>query len=563
MFRRRHRLRQRLTLSTCLTLVLTVLVSVCALSPTGNAGSTVPITSQIPAPTNDNFANAQPILGASGVVSGSNVEATKEPLDPNHAGRTASRTVWFRWQAPSNGSFVFTTYGTSFSTVLAVYTGNSLPGTLVKENDIEDFACSFFGLPGSSRVAFTAVGGVVYHIVVGLRVFDAEPGKITLRWGRSASITGRISDASGIPSVTANTVELGGDICRRTENFSTVSFHEVPTGGSYTVTVLGSFTRWGTTQSIAPLTGNVSNYNYYQTTPAYSISGSITVPGGDLSGAKVTCTATGAALFSIQGFISSGKYTCAGLPTNANYLVTATKVGVTFSPPTWTINNLRDHWTGVDFTGQAAPTYTIAGQIKTATGAGVKGVLVALSGSQTSSTSTDPSGNYSFNGVQEGGNYTVTPSNTNFTFSPVSTSFSNLTAGKTANFTASFLLQLIVDNVGQVVALDSMLQVREPFLVINPANVLKRGVDRNTRVAIFAANLSLASGEPASAVVINLVGSNNQSYDIPAEQVRPLLGTPYTQIIFRLPNSLTAGTSTLLIKAHGLASNIGSMKIQN
>lgn len=563
MFRRQPRPGRRLTLSTCVTLVLTVLVSVCALSPTGNAGRTVPTTSQNPAPTNDNFANAQPILGVSGVVSGSNVGATEEPLERNHAGRTVSKSVWFKWQAPSNGSFVFTTYGTKFSTVLAVYTGNSLPGTLVKENDIEAFACSSFGFPPSSRVAFTAVGGVVYHIVVGLRIFDAEPGDLTLRWGRNASITGRITDASGIPTVIANNVELGGDICRITEGFSTVSFHEVPTGGEYTVTVFGNFARWGTTQSTSPLTGNVSNYNYYQTTPAYSISGSITVPGGDLSGAKVTCAATGAALFSVQGSISSGKYLCAGLPTNANYVVIATKVGITFSPPSWTINDLREHWTGVNFTGAAAPTYTISGQIKTPSGAGVKGVSVALSGSQTSSTSTDPSGNYSFNGVREGGNYTVTPSNSNLTFSPVSTSFSNLTAGKTANFTATFLLQLILDNLGQVVALDSMLHVKEPFRVINPANLLNRGVDRNTRVAIFAANLSLLTGESPSSVMINLIGSNNQSYDIPAEQVRPLSNTPYTQIIFRLPDSLTPGTSTLLIKAHGLASNIGPMKILN
>jgi hypothetical protein len=571
MFRRRPRPRSRLNLSIYLTVILTVLTSVCALSPvgvtTGNAGRIVSPASFAVAPTNDNFANAQPILGASGVIVGNNVGATKEPLELKHAGHTGGASVWYRWQAPFDGTFVFTTNHnqTVFRTVLAVYRGDSLPGTPVAANDVEPLGCTGFSSePLSSRVAFPAVGGVVYHIAVDIRFSDA-PGNFRLRWGRSARITGRISDASGIPTVIAETVLLQGDICRRSESFSTVFFSEVPTGGEYNVFVSGSgklFTRWGTTESLSPLGGDVSNYNYYQTTPAYTISGSITVPGGDLGGVMVTCAATGAALFSTTGFISSGKYSCASLPTNANYVVTATKPGVRFSPPNWTINNLRDHFAGASFTGETAPTYTIVGQIKTATGAAVNGASVVLSGLQTASTSTDANGNYSLTGILEGGNYTVTPANANLAFSPASLSFGNVTANQTANFTAAFLLGLVLDDAGQAVALDSMLHVRDPFAVINQSNQLNRGVDRNTRVAMFVTNFVLGPGETASSVVINLIGSNNQSYDIPAEDVRPLADTPYTQIIFRLPDTLTAGTSTLVVKGHGLTSNIGSLKIK-
>jgi hypothetical protein len=191
----------------------------------------------------------------------------------------------------------------------------------------------------------------------------------------------------------------------------------------------------------------------------------------------------------------------------------------------------------------------------------MSGITVSLSGSQTASQVTDANGNYSFTGVLHGGNYTVTPSNANLTFSPSSLSFGNVSSNQTANFTASFLLGLVLDDAGQVVALDSMLHVRDPFPVINQCNQLNRGVDRNTRVVIFVTNFLLGPGEPPSAAVINLIGSNNQSYDIPAEDVRPVAVAPYTQIIFRLPDTLTAGTSTLVVKGHGLTSNLGSIKI--
>jgi len=76
-------------------------------------------------PPNDDFVNAQPILGSSGVIEGTNVGATKEVNEPNHAGFEAIASVWYRWQAPSNGTYNFTTFGSEPDTVLAVYTGSS------------------------------------------------------------------------------------------------------------------------------------------------------------------------------------------------------------------------------------------------------------------------------------------------------------------------------------------------------------------------------------------------------------------------------------------------------
>ena len=86
--------------------------------------------------------------------------------------------------------------------------------------------------------------------------------------------------------------------------------------------------------------------------------------------------------------------------------------------------------------GANASWFTISGRI-TLSGAGLAGVSVALSGSQTASTTTDSSGNYSFSGLLPGGPYTVTPSAAGFSFAPSNQAFANLANNQTANFTAA------------------------------------------------------------------------------------------------------------------------------
>ncbi len=73
-------------------------------------------------------------------------------------------------------------------------------------------------------------------------------------------------------------------------------------------------------------------------------------------------------------------------------------------------------------------TYTLAGRVLNASGVGVAGVTVNLSGTQSGSKVTDASGNYSFAGLPMGGNFTVTPSKAGLSFVPASKSFTNLSA---------------------------------------------------------------------------------------------------------------------------------------
>jgi hypothetical protein len=126
-------------------------------------------------------------------------------------------------------------------------------------------------------------------------------------------------------------------------------------------------------------------------------------------------------------------------------------------------------------------------------------------------------------------------------------------------------MQLLLDSAGpaldQVASLDSTLFLRDPFPIVNGADLLNLGSDRNTRVILFVRNLQLAAGETASSVVVHLVDGNNQTYDVTAENVRSVANADFVQVIFRLPNSLAAGKCTVTIKAHGQMSNTGTMRI--
>ena len=111
-------------------------------------------------PANDTFANAILITGSSATVTGSNVYATKQPLEPAHAGDYGGGSVWWKWVAPAGGLTALTTVGSSFDTLLAVYTGASVDAlTLVAADDQS-------GGYNTSALAFNATAGTTYWIAV-------------------------------------------------------------------------------------------------------------------------------------------------------------------------------------------------------------------------------------------------------------------------------------------------------------------------------------------------------------------------------------------------------------
>ena len=128
-------------------------------------------------PTNDFFAQAQILPGMSGTVNGRNTNATAEPNEPAHAGSPAARSVWYRWTAPAEGLYSFTTSGSDFDTVMAVYTGASVGAlTPIAEND------DTTSFDPTSKINFRASQGVEYYIAVDGK--NGASGSIQLSYSR-------------------------------------------------------------------------------------------------------------------------------------------------------------------------------------------------------------------------------------------------------------------------------------------------------------------------------------------------------------------------------------------
>lgn len=132
-------------------------------------------------PANNTFANRISVAGASVTASGSNVGATAETGEPAHAGNTAVKSIWWTWTAPQSGRYVIDTIGSTFDTVLAVYTGSALNGLALTAADDEG------GGDNTSRVAFNATSGTVYQIAVD--GWNGAQGAIQLHIAPSVSPT--------------------------------------------------------------------------------------------------------------------------------------------------------------------------------------------------------------------------------------------------------------------------------------------------------------------------------------------------------------------------------------
>lgn len=110
-------------------------------------------------PANDLFATSISISGTNVLITGNNVGATSEAGEPQHAGVSGNRSVWWTWTATFGGKATITTAGSDFDTLLGVYTGSSVSSlTEVAAND------DYQGL--SSQASFFSPAGQTYQIAV-------------------------------------------------------------------------------------------------------------------------------------------------------------------------------------------------------------------------------------------------------------------------------------------------------------------------------------------------------------------------------------------------------------
>jgi subtilisin family serine protease len=128
--------------------------------------------SLIPRPTNNDFANAQTLVGADATATGTNVDATKESGEPDHAGEVGGKSVWYSWTPQEGGATTIDAQGSDFDTLLAVYSGDAV-------NSLSAVASNNDNGGAQSTVSFTATAGNTYRIAVDGS--NAESGDTNLR----------------------------------------------------------------------------------------------------------------------------------------------------------------------------------------------------------------------------------------------------------------------------------------------------------------------------------------------------------------------------------------------
>jgi Ca2+-binding RTX toxin-like protein len=136
-------------------------------------------------PVNDQFADAETLTGATGTRAGTNANASVEFLEPFHGDIVdATTSVWWSWTPTVGGHTYVHTLGSTFNTVLAVYTGNGVDSLvpIASNNDI--------GTSVQSALTFQAQAGTTYRIAVA--GFGAGgSGRVALTWQQSAPCDGR------------------------------------------------------------------------------------------------------------------------------------------------------------------------------------------------------------------------------------------------------------------------------------------------------------------------------------------------------------------------------------
>ncbi len=197
--------------------------------------ASVPQPPPLTAPANDNFANAV-ALSSLAAVAGTTVAATYESGEPNHVSSGSAASIWYSWMAPDDGTLDLKTEGSSYDTLLAVYSGSAVSDLTQRAANDDASGANW------SQVSFSVTAGTVYRIAV-----DGYGGG-----GGATSLAGTFTASTPTPypltltrsgagsgSVSSSPAGIGcGLICSYSFSLSTsVTLTASPAAGS-------SFTGW-------------------------------------------------------------------------------------------------------------------------------------------------------------------------------------------------------------------------------------------------------------------------------------------------------------------------------
>jgi hypothetical protein len=248
----------------------------------------------------------------------------------------------------------------------------------------------------------------------------------------ATAITFTISGNAGVASATLSYTDGTPKTATSdgTGNYSfTVSYNW---SGTVTPSLTG-YTFSPTNRSYSNVLSNQTNQNYTATAITFTISGNAGMAGATLSytdGTPKTATADG-----------SGNYSFT-VSYNWSGTVTPSLTGYSFNPVNRTYSNVLSNQTSQNYTA-TLQTFTISGYVRTSGGAGISGV--AMSGLP-GSPSTGADGYYS-GIVNYGWSGTVTPTKVGYTFSPPSSTYSNVVSNQVQNHTGTkTVTRLEIDN---------------------------------------------------------------------------------------------------------------------
>lgn len=185
-----------------------------------------------------------------------------------------------------------------------------------------------------------------------------------------------------------------------------------------------------------------------QSAQTYTISGQVKSGTAALGGVKMTLSSPSPAGFTPRTATTNslGNYSFASLPAGRTYYVTPSKLHHNFTPASRTYTGLAANQTAANFAAKLK-TYSISGKVTSVgTTTGISGVTVTISsptpaGFTPRVVMTNSYGNYTVASLPAGRNYSIKPSKTGYTFSPLTKSITNLSAnvaaGASTNFTGT------------------------------------------------------------------------------------------------------------------------------
>src|SRR3984957_1968333 len=227
--------------------------------------------------------------------------------------------------------------------------------------------------------------------------------------GTTGSISGTITPASSGATVTLS--QNGTTVATASVVSGAYSFNSVA-NGTYTVTPSQTgFTFNPPSQSVTVNGNTVTVPLFTATAVSYRITGTVT-PAASGNGATVTLTQNGTTVGTAT--VASGAYTFNNIA-NGTYTVTPTESGYSFSPSNQSVTVSGGPATVPVFTATAL-VYSITGTVTPA--ASGNGATVTLTQNGTTvGTAAVASGAYTFNNIANG-TYTVTPTESGYSFSP-------------------------------------------------------------------------------------------------------------------------------------------------